>query len=87
MVKTKSGIRMASATDETVMFDVAAMAKGHKFYSLRPGSVTTDESIIAFSTDTVGRRIYTLRVKDLASGKMLDDNGTRMASSLKRRNV
>ncbi len=58
---------------EEILFDVPAMAEGHKFYSLRPGEVSTNESIMAFSVDTVGRRIRTIHIKDLASGRILPD--------------
>jgi acetyl-CoA carboxylase carboxyl transferase subunit beta len=51
--------------DALLEIDVPAMAKGHKFYSLRAGDLTSDEKIIAFSVDTVGRRIRTLKFKDL----------------------
>lgn len=65
--------RPVGTKNEEIMFDVPAMAKGHKFYSLRAGDLTSDEKIIAFSVDTVGRRIRTLKFKDLKTGKILPD--------------
>ncbi len=34
---------------------------------------SSNEKLLAFATDTVGRRIYTLRFKDLARGRILPD--------------
>ena len=34
---------------EEILFDVPAMAKGHKFYSLHEGEISHNESIIAFA--------------------------------------
>lgn len=65
--------RKADTKKEEVIFDVSALAKGHKFFSLRSGGVSTDENIAAFSSDTVGRRIYTIQFKDLKSGEILPD--------------
>ena len=49
------------------------MAKGHKFYRHRTGELSSNEEIVAFSTDTRGRRIYTLRFKNLVTGKILPE--------------
>ena len=58
---------------EEVMLDQPGMAKGHGFFSASSWEVSTDNRLMAFAEDTVGRRQYTLRVKDLATGKMLSD--------------
>lgn len=55
------------------MFDIPSMAKGHKFYRHRTGELSSNEEIVAFSTDTRGRRIYTLRFKNLVTGEILPD--------------
>ena len=55
------------------MFDIPSMAKGHKFYRHRTGELSSNEEIVAFSTDTRGRRIYTLRFKNLVTGEILSD--------------
>lgn len=65
--------RKAGSKEEEILFDVPKMAKGHKFYRLRAGRLSTNENITAYSVDTVGRRIYTLRFKDLRTGKILPD--------------
>ena len=58
---------------EQVMLDQPTMAKGHGFFSVGSWEVSTDNRLLAFAEDTVGRRQYTLKVKDLATGKMLAD--------------
>ena len=58
---------------EEVMFDGNAMAAGHDYYSLRGVEVSPDTRLAVFGVDTVGRRFYTLRVKDLETGLVLAD--------------
>ena len=58
---------------EEVMLDQPRMAKGHGFFSVSSWEVSTDNRLMAFAEDTVGRRQYTLKVKELATGKMLSD--------------
>jgi oligopeptidase B len=71
----------AGAEDE-VMIDVNELAKGNTFCSVSGLEVNRQKSLAAFAIDTVGRNIYTLRIKDLASGKLLDDNVPAMAGNL-----
>ena len=59
---------------EELLFDCNEMAKGHDYFKLTGLSVSPDNSMIAFGLDTVGRRNYTLQVKDLATGIILSDN-------------
>jgi oligopeptidase B len=58
---------------EEVMLDQPSMAKGHGFFSVSSWKESTDNRMVAFAEDTVGRRQYTLKVKDLTTGKMLAD--------------
>lgn len=59
---------------EELLFDCNAMAIGHDYFKLTGLSVSPDNSMIAFGLDTVGRRNYTLQVKDLATGTILSDH-------------
>ncbi|MAT30394.1 MAG: oligopeptidase B [Roseibacillus sp.] len=65
--------RRVGTKKEEIMFDIPSMAKGHKFYRHRTGELSSNEEIVAFSTDTRGRRIYTLRFKNLVTGEILSD--------------
>ncbi|MCG6927933.1 MAG: S9 family peptidase [Acidobacteria bacterium] len=58
---------------EEILLDGNALGEGHAFFSLVPVGVSPDQGLLAFATDTVGRRFYTLGFKDLESGRMLDD--------------
>ncbi len=58
---------------EEIMIDVNKWAEGHDYYSLTGLSVSPDNRLLAFSTDTLSRRIYTIRFKDLVTGEILTD--------------
>ncbi len=58
---------------EQVIFDCNEMASGHDFFHLRGISVSPDNSMAAFGVDTVSRRQYTIRIKDLETGEILAD--------------
>ena len=58
------------------MFDQTAMAKGHSFFALSDWAVSPDNRLVAWAEDTVGRRQYVLKVKDLATGQALSDTLT-----------
>ena len=58
---------------EQVMLDVEAMAKGHDFFNVGSLEVSPDGRLVAFTEDTVGRRQFTLRFKDLETGRVLPD--------------
>ena len=58
---------------EEVMLDQPAMAKGKGFFQIGDWKVSQDNHLLAFAEDTVGRRQYTLKVKDLATGNTFAD--------------
>ncbi len=55
------------------LFDEPAMAKGHSFFALSDWAVSPDNARVAWAEDTVGRRQYVLKVKDLATGATIAD--------------
>ncbi|WP_240663103.1 S9 family peptidase [Sphingomonas sp. UV9] len=55
------------------LFDQPAMAKGHSFFSLSDWAVSPDNRRVAWAEDTVGRRQYVLKLKDIATGAMIAD--------------
>ena len=59
---------------EQIMLDEPAMAKGHGFFSVSEWQVSQDNRQLAYALDTVGRRQYELKIKDLATGKLLADS-------------
>ncbi|MBO9713569.1 S9 family peptidase [Sphingomonas sp.] len=64
---------LAAGTTEQVILDGPAMAKGHGFFQIGGWAVSQDNALLAWAEDTVGRRQYVLRFKDLATGKLLPD--------------
>ncbi len=58
---------------EEILFDGNELARGHEFFSLRFSDVSPDQELAAYGVDTRGRRIYTVRFKELQSGALLDD--------------
>ena len=60
---------------EEIMVDVNALAEGHEFFSASVGvsGISENQRILAFATDTVGRRRYTIRFLDLETGEYLPD--------------
>ena len=59
--------------EEEVMLDVNKMAQGHSFYRVTGLSVSPDNEMLAYGVDTVGRRKYTIHIRDLATGQIYDD--------------
>ncbi len=55
---------------EEVMLDVNELASPHPYYRVGRVDISLDNRWMAFSVDTVGRRQYTIMVKDLATGKV-----------------
>jgi oligopeptidase B len=58
---------------EQVMLDGNAMAAGHDFFEIGAMAIAPDNRLLAYAEDTVGRRQYTLRVRDLETGETLPD--------------
>ncbi len=59
--------------EEEIMIDVNEWAEGHDYFSLTGLSVSPNNKFLAFSVDTLSRRIYTIKVKDLETGDLLED--------------
>ena len=58
---------------EEVMLDANERAAGHDYYQLGTIEVSPNSQWLAFCEDTVGRRRYDLRFKNLLSGDLLTD--------------
>ncbi len=56
------------ATEE-VIFDVNIVAKKQDFYHLNCLEISQNHQILAYAEDTVGRRIYTLKFRNLATNE------------------
>ena len=58
---------------EQVLLDVGAMGQGKGYYSVGDYEVAPNDRILAYVDDSVGRRQYTLRFRDLTTGRDLAD--------------
>ena len=60
-------------SDEEILFDVNQEAKEYEYFQLGALNVSPDNKLVAFATDTVSRRQYTIQIKHLETGKLLTD--------------
>ncbi|MGA7155326.1 MAG: S9 family peptidase [Acidobacteriaceae bacterium] len=66
--------------EEVVILDVNVLAEGQPFMSVGTMSVTPDGKLLAYTTDNTGFRQYTLAVKNLETGELLEDKAERVGS-------
>ncbi|MEM9991981.1 MAG: oligopeptidase B, partial [Bacteroidota bacterium] len=59
--------------EEEIMLNVNELAKDYDYYAVGGRNVSQDNKILCFAEDTLSRRIYTLRFKNLETGEMLED--------------
>ena len=60
------------APDE-VLLDEPRLAAGHAYFAVAATAVSPDGQWLAWSQDTTGRRIYTLHIRNLKTGQVLDE--------------
>ena len=60
-------------TEEQILFNVNDMAKEYDYYQLGGLNVSPDNKLAVFATDTVSRRQYFLRIKNLETGNIYTD--------------
>ncbi|WP_281225806.1 S9 family peptidase [Flavobacterium aquiphilum] len=58
---------------EEIMFDCNEMAKDKPYFQLGALSISPDNKLALFSYDIVGRRIYTIQIKNLETNEILED--------------
>jgi oligopeptidase B len=68
--------------EEEILIDVNVLAEGHGFTSVRWPAVSSDNNLIAFAHDTVGRRFYNIRFKNLHTGEILGDEIPQVTSNI-----
>lgn len=61
---------------EQVLLDLNELAEGKEYLNLGIYEVSPDQRYLAYSIDDTGAESYTLRIKDLETGKILDDTLT-----------
>lgn len=58
---------------EEIIIDANTLAEGYDFFEIGSIVVSPSNTIASFSEDTLGRRIYTIKFKNLETGKVLPD--------------
>ncbi|WP_284462872.1 S9 family peptidase [Chryseobacterium sp.] len=58
---------------EEIVLDVNLLAEGEEFFEVGSVAVSPNNELASFSSDNVGRRIYTLNFKNLKTGEILQD--------------
>ena len=58
---------------EEVMFNVNEEAEGFDYFQLGGLNISTNNKLVAFAIDTVSRRQYTIRIKNLQTGEVYKD--------------
>ena len=65
---------------EEVLLDLNELAQGHTYLALGSFTVSDDDNLLAYASDTTGFRQYTLSVKNLRTGEVLSDTAERVTS-------
>lgn len=59
--------------EEEILLDINDLAEDHDFYQIGGMSISPDNKWLAFGEDTISRRIYTIRFKNLESGEIIQE--------------
>ena len=59
--------------EEEILLDVNKLAEGHGFTSVPWPDISQGQDLMAYAADTVGRRFYNIRFKNLETGELLED--------------
>ncbi|MEN5083542.1 S9 family peptidase [Bosea sp. TWI1241] len=71
--RPREGSRKGRPGREQIMLDVDALAADSEFFDLGDAVHSPDHRLLAWSADGAGSELFTLRVRDLASGEDLPD--------------
>ncbi|KQB43958.1 Oligopeptidase B [Flavobacterium daejeonense] len=66
---------------EEILFDCNELAEGQAYFKLGSMSISPDNKLAIFSTDIIGRRIYTIQVKNLETNEVLEDKIEKVTGS------
>ncbi len=58
---------------EEIMLNVNELAKDFSYFNVGSRSVSPNNELLAYGEDTLSRRIYTIRFKNLKTGEMIED--------------
>ncbi len=67
---------------EEIVLDLNELAKGYSYYSVDNFKISPDQKLCAFVEDSVGRRQYKLRIKNLETGVITDTGVSGISSGI-----
>jgi oligopeptidase B len=74
--------RATLAAAEEILLDANEMANGRGFFQIGEWQVSPDNRMLAWAEDAIGRRQFTLRIKNLESGEILADTISNVEPSI-----
>jgi oligopeptidase B len=70
-IKPENFADLSAVQAEEIILNVNELAKDYEYFSVGDLAISPNEKLLAYSFDTVSRRIYDIRFKDLETGEML----------------
>ena len=61
------------AATEEILFNCNELAEGHSYFQLGGLSISPDNKFVSFGTDIMGRRIFTIQIKNLETGELFSE--------------
>lgn len=58
---------------EQILLDENKLAEGEEYFKVGDLEMSPDQSLMAYSVDTEGGEVYTIKVQNVASGEMIDE--------------
>ena len=68
--------KITENAEEEILLDVNLLAEGKGYFAVGTTEVSSNEQILAYSEDTVSRRVYDVKFIDLATGEYMSDTLT-----------
>ncbi len=65
--------RSVSGGPDEVIFDEAKQAEGKEYFRLGAITISDDDRLLAYATDTDGSERFTIKIREIATGKEWDD--------------
>ncbi|WP_215222979.1 S9 family peptidase [Echinicola shivajiensis] len=68
--------------EEEIILDVNKLAEGNEYFNVSSLAVSTNQQLLAFAQDNIGRRIYSIKIKNLETGELLSDEINNVTGNL-----
>jgi len=74
--------KLTDGANEEILLNGPEMGKGKDYFAIGDYEISTNNRLIAYSTDYVSRREYTIRVKNIETGEILSDEIAKTSGSI-----